>query len=566
MAQQEIEHHGSVSSDASSESSESLSTYSERVALLPPGFDAENNNYKSTSVVGPEPIPQDQDEFQGTTTKSTFAILSVLLVGVFISHADSSLVFATYATIASEFNSFSDAAWLTTTYTLASCAVQPIVGKLSDIYGRKSVILSSYVIFALGSVLTGVAQAMWQVIVGRVISGLGAAGMVVIVSVLITDLVPLIQIAAWRSYVNVIATLGRSIGGPLGGFLADTVGWRISFTGQGPLMAIAIVLVAIKLPSQTVAQQVTPKGQPSKLRRIDFIGAILLANAIVSFLLALSLGGQNLPWSSRIVIGLAIGSVFLTVLFVWWEVHRALEPIFPPSLVAKRDVATAYAIMALQTGAQVAMMFSIPLYFRVTEGASNTVAGSHLFPAVLGNTVGGLLAGFTIQRTGRYKFLTILATVSSSITYVLLIIRWTGKISVWESLEIIPGGFGSGMAQASTFIALSGAVEKSEMAIATGGIYLSSAVGMLVGLAISSSVQMGTLRTILEERIIGRGSRKIIEKVISDVASIGELDEGIRNVVVQSYVKSLEYSHMVSLGFALTALLVSFTIRERRLK
>lgn len=219
---------------------------------------------------------------------------------------------------------------------------------------------------------------MWQVIAGRIVSGVGAAGMTVIVSVLITglssihpfhlsleirewltspDLVPLIQVASWRSYVNVISTLGRSIGGPLGGFLADTVGWRWSFIGQGPIIALAILLVALKLPSNSSPTTSTAqvKGQPSKLHRIDFIGAFTLAITVVALLGALSTGGQTFPWSHPLVIGPAVGSLVLGTLFVVWEVRYAVEPVFPPSLVIKRDVATAYAIMALQTAAQLAV-------------------------------------------------------------------------------------------------------------------------------------------------------------------------------------------------------------------
>lgn len=164
-----------------------------------------------------------------------------------------------------------------------------------------------------------------------------------------------------------------------------------------------------------------------------------------------------------------------------YEVNIALEPVFPPSLLVKRDVATSYAIIALQAAAQLAMMYSVPLYFRVTQNSSNTTAGSHLFPAVLGNTLGGLLSGLYIQRTGRYKSLTILATFSSSLAYLLLIVFWKGNTNWWESLEIIPSGFGTGIAFSATFIGLTSAVPKSEMAVATSGLYLSSGVGVVVG-------------------------------------------------------------------------------------
>ena len=126
-------------------------------------------------------------------------------------------------------------------------------------------------------------------------------------------------------------------------------------------MLIAIILVASKLPNPRNTQEITSKGQPSKLRRVDFIGAILLALTIVSFLLALSLGGQKYAWVSTTVLGLFATSIVIGSIFILYELRYPIEPVFPPSLIVKRDVATACAIMALQTGAQVSV--SLPLVF-----------------------------------------------------------------------------------------------------------------------------------------------------------------------------------------------------------
>jgi MFS family permease len=166
------------------------------------------------------------------------------------------------------------------------------------------------------------------------------------------------------------------------------------------------------------------------------------------------------------------------------------------------------------------MMYTVPLYFRATQGNSNTVAGTHLFPAVLGNTVGGLLAGFLIQHTGRYKSLTILATVSSSLAYGLLILRWHGNTSWLESLEIVPGGFGTGVAGSATFIAVTSGVEKGEIAMATGGMYLASAIGMVVGIAVSSAVQLGSLRDLLGTKLNSSESAKVASLFVHAPASL----------------------------------------------
>jgi MFS family permease len=134
--------------------------------------------------------------------------------------------------------------------------------------------------------------------------------------------------------------------------LADTIGWRWSFIGQGPPVLLAILLIAFTLPSNVTAVK---KGEPSKLRRVDFVGAFLLAVTIVGFLGALSLGGQQVPWSHPLIWGLLVGSLVLGTVFLGWEIKCAFEPIFPPQLVVKRDVITAYAVCALQTSAQVAV-------------------------------------------------------------------------------------------------------------------------------------------------------------------------------------------------------------------
>lgn len=144
------------------------------------------------------------------------------------------------------------------------------------------------------------------------------------------------------------------------------------------------------------------------------------------------------------------------------------------------------------------MMYSVPLYFRVTQNSNNTTAGSHLFPAVVGNAIGGLLAGAYITRTGRYKSLTILATVSSALSYFLLFIRWNGNTSWLESLEVVPGGFGNGVALSATFIGMTNSIRKEDMAVGTAGAYLMSGVGTVIGVAAGSTVQVAGLKSLLQ--------------------------------------------------------------------
>lgn len=145
---------------------------------------------------------------------------------MFVANADTSLVLATYGEISSEFKSLENASWLLTGYMLSMCASQPLYGKLSNIYGRKALLLVAYTLFAIGCLICGMAKSMPLVIAGRLISGAGGSGMSSVVSFLIADLVPMRDVATYRSYVNIVQTIGRSCGGPIGGWLAEQMGWR----------------------------------------------------------------------------------------------------------------------------------------------------------------------------------------------------------------------------------------------------------------------------------------------------------------------------------------------------
>jgi MFS family permease len=159
-------------------------------------------------------------------SREVVAIISVLLIGVFISQADGTLVLSVYGRISSEFNDLENGSWIITAYLLAMSGTQALYGRLSEIYGRKRCLQASYILFSIGTLGTGIGQSLGQVIGARVIQGAGGAGMVGMVSILLTDLVPPRDVAVYRSYVNVISTVGRMSGGTFGGLISEVVGWR----------------------------------------------------------------------------------------------------------------------------------------------------------------------------------------------------------------------------------------------------------------------------------------------------------------------------------------------------
>ncbi|KAI0854300.1 MFS general substrate transporter [Daldinia vernicosa] len=538
-------------------------------------------NSSPPSVYGTSARPDEEQCDQEITTsessRRTYSnrfisrVVLALLVGVFTASADASLVIATHPVIASEFNDLENSTWLFISFLLAGAATQSLYGKLSDIYGRKPVLLTSYALFAIGSALIGIGQSMWQVIVGRVISGSGGAGIMSLAAVIITDLAPLRDVASWQSYLNVVATVGRSLGGPTGGFLADTIGWRWSFLGQAPIFLLAMALCWMILPNLTIEQnKMNAETTKSRLARIDFLGAGLLGGGLLAILLPLRIAGQKVPWGSPVVLSLFTLGIFLLVLFTIAEMRWAKEPIFPLRLLKNRDVVFSYLIMVLQTAAQVGMMVAVPLYFQVTERSSSTVAGAHLMPAVIGNTIGGLLTGAWIRRTGYFKAPLIFAGIISFICYGLLILRWNGRTNWVESLYIFPGGFGTGISANAVFVALQAAINPVDKAVAASGLYLSLPIGSILGMAACNAVMQVTMPVDLASRLRKLGiERTEAEQIIKQAtARIDYLDEApprIAKAVSQAYVRGLEFSHGVSLFCAILAIICALFMRNRKL-
>ncbi|KAJ4291444.1 hypothetical protein N0V88_006038 [Collariella sp. IMI 366227] len=185
-------------------------------------------------------------------------------------------------------------------------------------------VIISYLTFVIGCAIVGMGQTMWQVILGRVISGAGASGMGGLVSVLITDLLPVREVAQWRAFVNLVATLGRSIGGPL----------DISPNSNA-----------------VVTSESSSLNQKSKFSRIDFKGSILFALTVLALLLPIELGGVQIPWTHPIILSLFSLSVVLLFVFIAVE-KRQEEPILPLEIFHSRDAVFSFMILGLQTAAQ----------------------------------------------------------------------------------------------------------------------------------------------------------------------------------------------------------------------
>ncbi|KAK6443061.1 hypothetical protein LTR95_000776 [Oleoguttula sp. CCFEE 5521] len=506
-------------------------------------------------------MPHDDDvehvrrESLGGVRKSAWGSLSVLLLGVFVANADASLVLATYGRVSSEFHDLDSGSWLVSAYVLAQCAVQPLYGKLSDIYGRKPAIIVAYVLFAIGTAGAGLGRSLWEVIMWRAVQGAGGAGMASMVSIIITDIVPMQEVAVMRSYVNISATTGRSCGGVLGGVLTQAFGWRWAFLAQVPptLIAIAMVIWTLHIPVRDTAAAHQSKWV--KLRRIDFAGAFFLSTTIVTACLILDLGGDKLAWSSKWIYLLAGATAVSAIAFTVSALY-VHEPIFPLRLLRNYAVVVNYAILTLLIMTQMSLMLSVPLYFQTTANASTGQAGAYLIPAFVGNTLGGLIAGYSIKYTGRFKPSTVAGPIISLLCMVLLLFTWQGHTSIAGSLAIFPGGFANGMVASSSFVGLAAGVDEDDVAIAASGMYMFSNIGAIAAVSGGSAAFQTTLRSALRSTFHDvQGGEQIIRQALKDIGYVQHATGRIRELLIPCYVAAFHSVNLFSIVCTSTALI-----------
>ena len=474
-----------------------------RVSNIPPGPDSikDLTSIQRDSVARIQDVEDDEEDTNPNADPrhrgGVLATISVLLLGVFISQTDQSFVLATYGAVSSEFDDLASGSWLISAYILGQCVFQPLYGKMSDIYGRKACLQASYILFVVGTTVSGLGQSMGQVIAGRAIQGAGGAGMVSMVSIIITDLVPLNEVATLWSYVNILQTTGRSCGGFLGGLLTQTLGWRLAFLIQAPPVVIAILLVQWQL-------HIDDKGYDEdhstwqKLKRVDFIGAFFLCFAILAGCFVLDAGGEKYAWNSSALITVITSGIVSLALFVV-TASKVSEPIFPLRLLKHYGLVTNYLIVLLGVFTQLSLMMAVPLYFQATKHANTAAAGAYLVPAFAGNTLGGLLSGYWIRRTGRYKWPTVLAPILSVFCMLLCLFLWNGNTSIAESTYTFPGGFAMGMVTSAAFVGMAAAVQPDDVAIAGNGMYLFLNIGSIAGASSGSAAYQNALRSGLAE-------------------------------------------------------------------
>lgn len=411
-------------------------------------------------------------------SKTIWTILTGTMIAMFLGALDQTIIAAALPTIGRELGDFDSISWVASLYLLATTAVTPLYGKISDIHGRRVTMLAAIAIFTIGSIACASAPTMLALIIARGIQGLGGGGLISLSQTIIADIIAPKERGKYQIFFASVYLLASLMGPMLGGFLTEQLHWSFIFWINLPIGLIAWVMTTNTL-------KLLPLHH--RPHRLDIPGAILIVLATITLMLALDEGGVRMPWSSPIIIGTLIASFVLWILFIM-RIRAAEEPLIPIEILANPVVSTATIAALFSMGTYVATTIFMPVYFESARGMSASDSGLALMPFMVGTVVGATLAGQTMGRLAHYKRLPLGGTLIAAIA-ALIIAFYQNHISIvaLEALFTVIA-IGLGTVLPTTTVAIQNAVKPHQLGTATGAMNFFRQLGSALLVAVFGAI------------------------------------------------------------------------------
>lgn len=430
-----------------------------------------------------------------------------VVLSMFLAAMSQTIVATLLPIMVADLGGFERYTWVATSYMVAATVAYPIVGRLSDIHGRKRFLVGGLAVFVVGSVLVGLSATMTQVVAFRAVQGVGGGIVMTCCYVSIADLFAPEERGKLHGLIGVAYGVASVAGPILGGVIADRLSWSWAFF----LIALAgipiLVLTARIYPAHERASE-DPKP--------DYPGMIALVLAVVPILLALSFGGVHHDWVAPQIVGLLAFGLAMTGVFAVLE-SRTSAPIMPLGIYADRVVGVAVALTLLTSLGLYGSVLFLPLYLQAVLGVSATMSGNLLAPMLLGMVVGGIVSGQLLSRSGGHYRAQALAGTGLMTVGVFLLSTMnekTGLVACTFNVAIAGLGFGGTVATLS--IAVQNSVPFAVVGTATAALHFFRSVGGMLSLAVLGAVMSGRFSSTLDATI---------PEDVRDALAPGELEE-----------------------------------------
>lgn len=397
-----------------------------------------------------------------------------LLLAMFISSLSETIASTALPTIVGDLNGVEIMQWVSTAYILSSTLVMPIYGKLGDLIGRKRLLMAVLTLYAAGKVVCGLAVNMEMLISGRLISGLGGGGLIILSQATLSDVVPPRKLGTYMGVIGAVFAVSNVLGPLLGGWFVQVTGWRWIFWFTVPVALLAVVVLGLTLPRDARALGKHPIAWP---------GMMAMTVAVTSLVLALAWGGTLIPWGSLPFMGLVALAVAAAVVFVLLE-RRAAEPIIPMGLFRNRNF-----VLCSVTGLFLNISFMgalnyLPTYFQIVDDLSPEVAGLVCTATSVGILITSTATGWVASKTGRCKGMLVAMCVVSTVGLFLLS-RMQVHEALWVPvLYLFVLGFGMGLGMQLLVLVVQNEFPHAMVGTATAANNFFRQIGASVGTAL----------------------------------------------------------------------------------
>ncbi|MET0460956.1 MAG: MDR family MFS transporter [Ilumatobacteraceae bacterium] len=487
----------------------------------------------------------------GFTRRHLTVVLGALMLAVLLASLETSIIATALPTITGEFDAFESYAWVGTAYIVTAAIGTPLIGKLSDLYGRRQIFQMTMAIFVVGSILCGASQSMTQLIGARAVQGLGGGGIQALAFAILGDILPARERGRYVGYFT-LAFVGAALLGPLlGGFIIENFSWPWIFYINVPFALVVSLIChfALRLPFHR------------REAKLDYAGAALLSISIGSLMIGLEEGRDG--WTDQHVLVLFGAAVAALALFIAVE-RRAQEPMIPLRLFTNRIVLCCFLLgMCAGVVTYGAAQF-LPLYFQDSLFVSPTQSGLRMLPQMIGVTAATFGIGRLIAKTGRYKPFPIIGS-TVSVVGLLGVAQITGTTPYWWLVvPMIFMGFGAASVFTTTSIASQNAVPFGDLGVATATVMFFRSLGGSLGLAVFGTVLNVTVRTEIPNAI--GVPPDDAAGLIRSPKEIAALPPDARLAVVDSVALGVSRVYLICAGVMACAILIAILLPERPLQ
>ena len=462
------------------------------------------------------PTQESNRRLRGTALAS---VLIALMLTLLLEALDQTIVGTALPRIIGSLQGFDRYIWVVTAYTLASTTMIPLVGKLSDQFGRKWFLIIGTAIFLIGSALSGASQSMNQLIAFRAIQGLGGGIGIALVFTVVADIFPPAERARWQGIFGSVYGVANVIGPTLGGWLTDhgplvgnlvtdTTRWRWIFYINLPIGILALAALLIYLPTNLSVPSNRLSGWAA-IRRIDVLGAVLASSATICLLLGLTWGSNQIyDWNSLQVIGVLLASGALYALFILTE-RLVAEPILPLNLFRNQVFAVASLLSLLQLMILVALVIYLPLFLQGVLGESATNSGEVITPLTISTVVGSLVAAAIMASRKRYQLITIIGAMIMTVGVFLLTLMTASTSLLVAAIYMVIAGLGLGSFFSILTLAAQNSLPRARLGVGTGAVRYLGQLGSVLGVAIVATVVNQTLANDIVKRLPANAAKQL---------------------------------------------------------